>query len=250
MGKEKNQGKSSRNRVLAVASVVTALFALALIFFRFFHVPDAPAPKESVLMACSDLSCAYVGENYALAVLSPSAADAKDSVAAVARHTTRYDAAILLSSDEAGRTMASVFLGNCTVKTLLVPRQTPKSFIQELSEKYPLVTIQKMPWRKAVIFGDLLLYDTGKSGAMALSVTHGEDKILHAATATGGRHSLAFVKGAAVLSSNFFANDCFVEDENFDYSNSKVQTVSISAVHGNGVFVLRGDGSPLRLGQQ
>lgn len=239
--------KIDSKKAFGTAAAVLAVIALGFAFFRFFSVPSAPDPKELLLTACDGLSCVYHGEGYAFVVLAPSGGDAVSEVSAITRNVRRADVCVLTSCDEAGLNLLSVYLGNSEAKTVLVPRGTPNDFMRSLSEKHPATSVQKMPYRKAVIFGDLLLYDTGKKDAMSLSVTHGRDKILHAASPSSGRYAAAFVKGTAIPESRFFAESCFTDDASLDYSASKVETVAILTVSGNEEFYLTGEGSAARL---
>lgn len=242
-------GNLNVKKILWPAAFVLACVAGVLVYFRFFSITDAPDAKELTIIAYEDLSCVYLGDGYSFCVLSPSQMDPKAAVSSIMHHARRFDVAVLLDCSEEGLALARVFIGNCSCKTLLVPRATPKSMIEELSGTKEGLTIRKIPYRKGVICGDLLLYDSGRSGALALSVTHGQEKLLHAAAPSGGRFSLAFSKGEAVLASSFVTESCFIEDSTLDYSKSKVQTMAITPIPGEDVFYLDGGGEPKRFSQ-
>lgn len=245
-----SKGKKRRKKggfPLGEAGAVVALLAIAaFVYLRFVAVPEAPEAGEGNFFVTKDLSAAFIGNGCAVAILSVDPGeDALSSASDLTAHARRFDVAVLPSCGENSLELARRFLAAATVRTLILPRKTPSKFIKEISEKYPDLSVMKMPWRKAVNVGEFQLYDLGKGDAMALRVRHGKDVLLFAASAAGGTYDAAFASADAIAKSTFTSGEAFTTVK--DAQAPKVKVLSVIVPDATESFVFDGEGGVGRI---
>ena len=240
LGTKKGKG------VLRGVCAAALLFILAAAGVRFLYVPAAPQAGDGDFFIGRGASMCFLGDSCTFAVLPlEAAADDQTMISDILLHARRFDVAVLPSCADGSVQMAYRFLGNCTVKTLLVPRGISSSDLSMLESAYPRTKILKMPFRKAVNFGQFQLYDMGTKKAMALSVTHGKEKLLFAVSPIGGTYDAAFISSGAYASS-FTAPEVFTALEG-DFTSPKIKSVGISPIKEVLSYVCDGQGNVARL---